>query len=323
MTRPPQARNTMSARVRTWSLPRLHAVGAAAAILMLAGIVAQAPAAAASAGWAARPAQPKLTGAIAPRPPGNGHRQRAVKLPPTVSVGNGPDGLALDPATHTLYSSNQNSDNSVSVINIAHCDAGIQSRLRVSDVHSVSLPAGASPQGIALDVGHRHHLRGQHRRQLDLGDQREDLQRRRLLRLRTGPGQHQGPARADSPGRRSGHRHRLRGQYRRQLLWQEPHRDGNQRRHLQRQAAHRLRPDTADRRVGHGPDGVAVDQATETVYVVNNGPTNNGHTVSVINAATCNGQPAFRLRADRGHDPGRARAVLDRRRPGHPYRLHR
>ena len=43
-------------------------------------------------------------------------------LPPTVSVGNGPDGLALDPATHTLYTSNQN-DSSVSVINTATCNA--------------------------------------------------------------------------------------------------------------------------------------------------------------------------------------------------------
>jgi DNA-binding beta-propeller fold protein YncE len=61
-------------------------------------------------------------------------------------------------------------------------------------------------------------------------------------------------------------------------------------------------------RVGRGPDGVAVDQATDTVYVANNGPTNNGDTVSVINGATCNGArhsgcgqapPAIRV----GHGP--------------------
>ena len=44
--------------------------------------------------------------------------------------------------------------------------------------------------------------------------------------------------------------------------------------------------------VGEGPDGIATDQATDTVYVTNDGPggDNSGHTVSVINGATCNGQ---------------------------------
>lgn len=44
--------------------------------------------------------------------------------------------------------------------------------------------------------------------------------------------------------------------------------------------------------VGGGPNGVTVDQATDTVYVANDGPgdDNSGHTVSVINGATCNGQ---------------------------------
>ena len=44
--------------------------------------------------------------------------------------------------------------------------------------------------------------------------------------------------------------------------------------------------------VGEGPDGIAVDQATDTVYVANDGPggNNTGNTVSVVNGATCNGQ---------------------------------
>jgi YVTN family beta-propeller protein len=44
--------------------------------------------------------------------------------------------------------------------------------------------------------------------------------------------------------------------------------------------------------VGEGPDGIAVDQATDTVYVANDGPggNNSGDTVSVVNGATCNGQ---------------------------------
>ena len=187
-------RNNTSARVRTWSLLRLHAVGAAAAILMLAGFVAQAPAASASAGRAARPARPELTGAIAPRPLGNGHRQRPVKLPPTVSVGNGPDGGVTDPATHTLYTSNQN-DNSVSVINTATLPCRGYRRLR--SARSLGVAAGwRQPAGDRHRHGHRHRVRGQHRRQHDLGDQHQNLQRSGLLRLRPGPGQRQGPARA-------------------------------------------------------------------------------------------------------------------------------
>ena len=75
--------------------------------------------------------------------------------------------------------------------------------------------------------------------------------------------------------------------------------------------------------VGAGPDAVAVDPATDTVYVANNGSNNQGNTVSVINGATCNGISAFRLRAGPAIDQGRARAVLDRRRSGHSHRLHR
>jgi YVTN family beta-propeller protein len=40
--------------------------------------------------------------------------------------------------------------------------------------------------------------------------------------------------------------------------------------------------------VGNGPVGIAVDQATDTIYVVNS----NSNTVSVINGATCNAQHA-------------------------------
>ena len=38
-----------------------------------------------------------------------------------------------------------------------------------------------------------------------------------------------------------------------------------------------------------GPDGVAVNVATDTVYAANSGTSGNGDTVSVINGATCNG----------------------------------
>ena len=41
--------------------------------------------------------------------------------------------------------------------------------------------------------------------------------------------------------------------------------------------------------VGDGPYGVAVDDATNTVYVANNGNGFTPGTVSIINASTCNG----------------------------------
>ena len=65
-------------------------------------------------------------------------------------VGNGPDGLAVDPATRTLYSSNQNAS-SVSVINTAACNAGNTAGCD-QRVLEIGLPAGASPQGIAFDA---------------------------------------------------------------------------------------------------------------------------------------------------------------------------
>ncbi len=40
------------------------------------------------------------------------------------------------------------------------------------------------------------------------------------------------------------------------------------------------------------PDGIAVDVATDTVYAANTGATGNGHTVAIINGATCNASSA-------------------------------
>jgi DNA-binding beta-propeller fold protein YncE len=42
-------------------------------------------------------------------------------------------------------------------------------------------------------------------------------------------------------------------------------------------------------RDGQGPDALDIDVATDTVYAVNNGDSDNGDTVSVINGAACNG----------------------------------
>ena len=73
-----------------------------------------------------------------------------ITSPPTVGVGSGPDGLAFDASTHTLYTVNQNS-NSVSVVNTAHCSAGVTTSC-LQHVTSVPLGTLVNPEGVALDT---------------------------------------------------------------------------------------------------------------------------------------------------------------------------
>ena len=259
---------------------------AAALFLALAGTVAWVPAASASAGQASRPTHANRVAGTT-RSLLNAVRQRAVSLPPTVSVGNGPDGLALDPATHTLYTSNQN-DNTVSVINAATCNAADTRGCR-QRVHSVSLPAGASPQGIAIDTATGTIYVA------NIGGNTISVINARTCNAVDFSGCGQTPASIKDPGgpialavdqatdtvyvanigdNFSGKSHTV-------SVINGATCNGHQ------HSGCGQTPPTVQ--VGRGPDGVAVDQATHTVYVVNDGPTNNGHTVSVINAATCNG----------------------------------
>jgi YVTN family beta-propeller protein len=67
-----------------------------------------------------------------------------------VAVGNGPTAIAVDPATHTLYTTNQN-DNTVTVVNDAACNDERSSGCAEA-VHTVALGKGTSPQAIALDA---------------------------------------------------------------------------------------------------------------------------------------------------------------------------
>ena len=272
--------------------PRIRAVRrdaalAAAAIAALAVTMAWVPAASASTGQVSRPAYASRVAGTT-RSLLDAVRQRAVSLPSTVSVGNGPDGLAFDPATHTLYTSNQN-DNTLSVINTATCNAAHTRGCR-QRVNSVSLPAGASPQGIAIDtVTGTIYV-------ANIGGNTVSVINARTCNATNFSGCRQTPASIKNPGgpialalnqatdtiyvanigdNFSGKSHTV------SVI------NGatcNGRRHSG--CGHT--PRTV--RVGAGPDGVAVNQATDTIYVVNNGPANNGDTVSVINGATCNGR---------------------------------
>ncbi len=266
---------------------RRYAGAAAAAILAVTVIAAAAPAGATSTGGANRLSHAGQVGGAARSVLSGGSTQRAIVLAPTVSVGNGPDGLALDPATHTLYSSNQNSD-SVSVINIAGCD-GAHSRGCRQRVRSVSLPAGASPQGIALDraTGTIYVA--------NIGGNSISVINARTCNAANFSGCRQAPASIKDPGGPialavdqatdtvyvANIGDNFSGQSRTVSVINGATCNG------QRHSGCARPPRRV--RVGEGPDGVAVDQATDSVYVVNNGPTNNGDTVSVLNGATCNG----------------------------------
>jgi YVTN family beta-propeller protein len=259
---------------------------AAALVLVLAGSLAWTSAASASAGRAGRPAHASRVADPARSLLGVG-RQRAVRLPPTVPVGNGPDGLAADPATRTLYSSNQNAS-SVSVINTAACNAGNTAGCD-QRVLEIGLPAGASPQGIAFDAATGTLYVA------DIGDNTISVINAKTCSAADHSGCGQVPASIRDPGgpialavnqatdtvyvanigdNSSGQNHTV-AVINGAICNGQQHSGCGQ------------RPRKV--RVGGGPDGVAVDQATDTVYTVNDGAdNNNGHTVSVLNGATCN-----------------------------------
>ncbi|MGO8960934.1 MAG: YncE family protein [Streptosporangiaceae bacterium] len=73
------------------------------------------------------------------------------QVPPTVTVGSGPDALALDQATSTLYVANGN-DTSVSVINTATCNAKKTSGCGQTPA---TMQAGSGPSAIAVDPATR------------------------------------------------------------------------------------------------------------------------------------------------------------------------
>jgi len=66
---------------------------------------------------------------------------------PTVAVGNGPNDVAVDQATDTIYVANQ-LDDTVSVINGARCNAEVTAGCSVSPP---TISAGAGPSSLALD----------------------------------------------------------------------------------------------------------------------------------------------------------------------------
>jgi serine/threonine protein kinase, bacterial len=71
-----------------------------------------------------------------------------ARPPHTVHVGRGPDGVAVNPATHSVYVSNI-TDNTLSVLDAATCNAKIFSGC--STQHPRLLSTGLAPQYVAVD----------------------------------------------------------------------------------------------------------------------------------------------------------------------------
>ncbi len=71
-----------------------------------------------------------------------------IQTPGVVHVGSGPTGIALDAATHTIYTSNIN-DWTVSAVDTASCNAVVTSGCGPQP--SGSLRTGRSPQGVTAD----------------------------------------------------------------------------------------------------------------------------------------------------------------------------
>ena len=255
------------ARVRNSAVLRLHAVWAAAEILVLAGIVAQAPTASASPDRTARPAQPKLTGvrtaagslSSSPAAQSPHHARPLLRMPGSpgagtpsgddarfaegaradssdgpagraIAVGAGPYGVAIDQATDTAYVA---ANNTLSVINTATCNAAVRSGCGQAPPTVTGLTEAGPVDAVDQATDTVYVVNG--------GSDTVSVINGATCNGRVSTGCGQTPATIT---------------------------------------------------VGDGPDGIAVDQATDTVYVANDGPglDNSGHTVSVINGATCNGQ---------------------------------
>ena len=200
-------------------------------------------------------------------------RSRAVIVPPTVAVGSGADGLAIDAGTHSLYTVDQGG--SISVLDTGQCNARAIQGCSTEQVGTVALPPGSNPRGIAIDsntdtvyvvdasLGAISVINGA---TCNATDRSGCTPTSTLLADPSGPAT-VGPAAVGPAGVRL---------------------DSAT---CQEQAAPGCGGTVKTVHVGTFPDGIAVDPVTDTVYVTNQGdsPSHPGHTVSVLDGATCNG----------------------------------
>jgi DNA-binding beta-propeller fold protein YncE len=190
-------------------------------------------------------------------------RSRAVIAPPPVAAGGGADGLAIDAGTHSLYTVDQGG--SISVLDTGQCNATAVQGCSTERVGTVSLPPGSNPRGIAIDSNTDTVYvvdAGLDAISVINGATCNATDRSGCTPTSTLLADPSGPAgvRLDS------------------ATCQVPATSG-------------CGGTVKTVHVGTSPDGIAVDPVTDTVYVTNQGnsPRHPGHTVSVIDGATCNG----------------------------------
>ena len=182
---------------------------------------------------------------------------------PTAAVGSGPDGLALDALTHSLYTVDQGG--SVSVLDTGRCNAEAAQGCSTERVGTVALPPGSDPREIAIDTTTDT---------VYVVDTSADE-----ISVINGAG-------CNATNRW--------GCTQTSVLLADPSRraivglDGDP---CPDPVASGCGQTVKTVHVGAFPDGIAVDPVTDTVYVTNRGDTagHPGHTVSVIDGATCNG----------------------------------
>lgn len=211
----------------------------------------------------------------------------SLSSPPTVDVGQGPVGMALNASTHTLYVANQTS-NSVTVLNTGHCTAQV-AVVCARVVGSVKLGTGANPQGVAVDPandtvyvaangGDVAVINGA---TCNAQDQSECTVPVALVADPYGPLVPAVNQLTDTVYVANFGLHLI-GAGSTVSVIDGATCNGS------RTSGCSQTPATI--RVGEGPDGVAVDAATNTVYTANAGlgsPEPFGDTVSVINGSTC------------------------------------
>jgi DNA-binding beta-propeller fold protein YncE len=170
---------------------------------------------------------------------------KLLPVRPTTVISNGPDGLAIDTRTHTLYTADE--AGSISVVDTRLCNARAVNGCGSERVGTVSLPPGSSPRGIAIDVATDT---------VYVADTGIDAVS--VINGATCDAANRTGCTQTTP-----------------LL------------------GHPSEPSVKTVHVGIFPEGIAVDPITDTVYVTNQGSDvtgHPGHTVSVINGATCNGR---------------------------------
>jgi DNA-binding beta-propeller fold protein YncE len=207
----------------------------------------------------------------------------AITVSPTVSVGSQPVGMAYDPGAHTLYTVNQEAA-SVSVVDTAHCNARSQTNCG-QRVGTIALPSGSSPQSIDIDTTTNT---------LYVADTFKNLIS--VLNAATCnaadlSGCSQTPTLVPDP---SGPLYVAVNSATDTVYITNPQLSGNDTVSVldgatcNGQVTSGCGQALKTVRVGLSPVAIAIDQASDSVYVANVGTIENGDTVSVIDGATCN-----------------------------------